>query len=365
MKTLVRLAPALLFLAPVLAQDQGEKPARKVLDPAVAGRNATLRKGLAEAARKAAPAVVQVRAEGRLVGYGALLEGGWVLTAESVANQGSGRFELAGPAGTFAAARGGLDRDRGVALLRLAGQAPAGIALGRSADLAVGQFIACAGVDGEPISAGVVSALGRRVERSEEAMGGNFLLALFSDGTNQGHARDYGAVVHHDAPLLPEELGAPLVDAQGRLVGINVATPWRGSTHAIPIDAITPALEALKTNAPPPPPVAGPTAPRRDAPQADAPRPGSAWLGVYGEDAPRAQVPAIYPAGLLVQTAEGPAAEAGIQPGDVIVLVEGEAFRTLDDLGVQLGKRKPGQKLKLGLVREKKLLELEVTLGTR
>lgn len=367
MTTLTRLS-----LVPVLAALLSLAPAApaQVLDPAVQGRNATLRGWLAQAAGKAAPGVVQVWLDGREAGYGALLEGGWVLTADTVTESG-GTYEVRGPAGRFAAVRAGRDGTQGVALLRLeATRAPAGLALGRSADLIVGQMVACAGIDGQPLAAGVISATGRRVERSEEAMAQNFLLALFSDGSNQGHLRDFPAVVQHDGPLLPEQLGCPLIDTQGRLVGINVATPWRGSTHAIPIDAVRAILPALQQAAPPPPVTRRPETQRPEtqrparpeAPQ--APR-GGAWLGVVGIDAPAGQVPGIYSYGVLVQDAQGPAAEAGIRAGDVLVLADGNGFADLDAFAGYFGSKKPGDKVEVGLVRENKLVKVQVTLGGR
>lgn len=360
---LIPALAALLCLAPLA-------PAQ-VIDPAVPGRNATLRGWMAQAAAKAAPGVVQIYRDGREVGYGALVEGGWVITAEAVTERG-GTYEVRGPAGRFSAARAGRDGTQGVALLRLdPTRAPAGLAMGRSADLVVGQMVACAGIDGQPLAAGVVSATAREVRKSDEAMGQNFLLALFSDGTNQGHLRDYPGVIQHDGPLLPEQLGCPLIDGQGRLVGINVATPWRGSTHAIPIDKVRALLPVLQQEAAPPPverePAEQAERPRtgdRQPPARPAPRSGT-WLGVVGVDAPREQLPKIYSYGVLVQDVQGPAAEAGIRAGDVLVLADGNGFADLDAFAGYFGGKKPGDKVEVGLVRESKLVKVQVTLGGR
>lgn len=351
---------ALLALAPFsLAQDK-----ERVLDPSVPGRNTALKGLLAQGTRAAAAGVVKITRDGREVGYGALLADGWVLTADAVVAPG-GTYEVTGAAGRFPAGRAGANAEHGVALLRLtvAGRAPQGIALGRSGELAVGQLVACAGTEGEALAAGVVSATARRVEKSEEAMAHNFLLALFSDGSNQGHQRDFPAVIQHDSPLLPEQLGAPLVDVQGRLVGINVATPWRGSTHAVPIDGVAPLLPAMQKAAPPPPVAAAPPAESR--PREEARPAGKAWVGIHGDLAPRDKVPGIYAGGVLLDGVEGPAAEAGVKTGDVLVLVDGNGFKDLDGFSRYFAGKKPGQKVKLSLVRESKLLELEVTLGTK
>lgn len=50
--------------------------------------------------------------------------------------------------------------------------------------------------------------------------------------------RGYGHVLSHDAPLAPGEAGAPLVDAEGRLIGVNVSNANYGTSYAVPIGRV-------------------------------------------------------------------------------------------------------------------------------
>jgi S1-C subfamily serine protease len=86
---------------------------------------------------------------------------------------------------------------------------------------------------------------------------------------------------------------------------------------------------------------------------------------VYGVDAPRDRLPGIYRFGVLVEKAEGPAAAAGVRAGDVLVLADGNAFQDLDGFADYFARKKAGDQVRLGVVRESKLVELQVTLGAR
>ena len=48
----------------------------------------------------------------------------------------------------------------------------------------------------------------------------------------------FASVLQHDIPMLPADCGSPLVDFEGRLVGINIARRGREATLALPIQAI-------------------------------------------------------------------------------------------------------------------------------
>jgi S1-C subfamily serine protease len=61
---------------------------------------------------------------------------------------------------------------------------------------------------------------------------------------NKGNEpRGYARVASHDAPLAPSEAGAPLVDADGRLVGVNVANSNYGTSYVVPIAVVRAAFE--------------------------------------------------------------------------------------------------------------------------
>jgi S1-C subfamily serine protease len=86
----------------------------------------------------------------------------------------------------------------------------------------VGKLAATLGAD-------QVANLAREVEASLELQRG------FSAGSAP---RGYDCVISHDAPCGPSGAGAPLLDREGRLVGVHVACAHYGTSYAIPIDAV-------------------------------------------------------------------------------------------------------------------------------
>jgi C-terminal processing protease CtpA/Prc len=91
------------------------------------------------------------------------------------------------------------------------------------------------------------------------------------------------------------------------------------------------------------------------------PSSGVAWLGVFLQDSEGsqegAQVRQIYPA--------GPAARAGLRPGDVIIAVGDEDVSDSDDLISAIEDELPGSRAELTILRNNQRLNLPVTLGNR
>jgi S1-C subfamily serine protease len=180
------------------------------------------------------------------------------------------------------------------------------------------------------VSAGVVSALGRSL-RSR-------------------HGRLIEGVVQHSAALNPGNSGGPLVDTQGRVVGINTAiiAMAQGLGFAIPASTAQWVLTEILTQG----------------------RVRRAWLGVAARDRPLdlRLVRALGLAGsraveILSRERQGPAATADLQPGDLIVAVNGESVDGIDTLHRLLGHVPPGSELTLELVRRTQ--RLTVTLIAR
>ncbi|MCO5167329.1 MAG: S1C family serine protease [Planctomycetes bacterium] len=331
----------LLALAPWAGAQDAPAPREQVV-----GRNAELRGAFVDLARSTSRHVVRVEEGGRARGYGVILDGGWVLTAAQVV-QGRGALGASGPAGKLQVSLHARDEGNDLALLRVAGAAPAGVPLGRTADLTVGQFLVVVGTDAEPIAVGVLSAKDRAVEPSAQER--NILMGLLADG-NEGHKRAYPRVLQHDGPTSAEVFGAPVVDRAGRLVGISVAAPYRGSSHAVDVDHIASVLEALKAGR------AGAAAP--------APAQARPWLGVSCVDAsPEQRGAAGF--GLLVREAQGPAAQAGLAADDVIVALDGQALSSMDAFAREVGQRRPGEQVTLRVLRGGQPVDVKVTLGQR
>jgi S1-C subfamily serine protease len=168
------------------------------------------------------------------------------------------------------------------------------------------------------VSAGVVSALGRSLR------------------SRQGRLIE--GVVQHSAALNPGNSGGPLVDARGRVAGINTAiiAMAQGIGFAIPAATAQWVLTEILTQG----------------------RVRRAWLGVAARDRPldmrlvRAlELASPRAVEILSRERAGPAAQADLQPGDLIVAVNGEPVDGIDTLHRLLGRVPPGSELLLQIVR--------------
>lgn len=106
-----------------------------------------------------------------------------------------------------------------------------------------------------------------------------------------------------------------------------------------------------KQPTPPPPPP--PAAPRRVV------------LGITAEDMTDAERKALgIGGGIKIADVRGPAKDAGLKPGDILLELDGEPV-TEERLGEFLSKRKPGDSLDATLLRAKKRISMKVVLAER
>lgn len=160
-------------------------------------------------------------------------------------------------------------------------------------------------------------------------------------------------LIQTDAPISPGNSGGALVDAEGRVVGINVAyvPPAGGAVSigfAIPASTVASVTSDLLED--------GEVA--------------HAFLGA-GLQPLTPQLAATYDlptdegALVLSVSGEGAAAEAGLEAGDIVVAAEGEPVRTVEDVLAAVRSREPGDELDLTVIRDGEELDVVVTLARR
>jgi len=148
-------------------------------------------------------------------------------------------------------------------------------------------------------------------------------------------------------PAHPAWSGAALVDDGGLLVGVGslfVQEEFDGETVKgnmfVPIDLLAPIFDAMVTSGRPP-------------------GPGRAWLGMYTVD---------HDGGLVVSALadRGPAEQAGVQPGDVVVEVAGERVADLAGFFRRVWRQgPPGTEVALTLLRRGSRVQVAVRAGNR
>jgi putative serine protease PepD len=192
--------------------------------------------------------------------------------------------------------------------------------------VAIGNALALQG--GLTVTRGIVSGLHREV------------------GTDGGDRLE--DVIQTDAAINPGNSGGPLVDAQGRVIGINTAIADPGSAQnvgfAIPISNAKTIIDQLRQGKQP------------------------AYLGVSTIDADQAALD-----GNDVQVDEGayvqsvgsgtPADHAGVRTGDVVVAVDGKPVNSAAALGSIIRQYKPGDEVELEINRDGDSRTTRVTLG--
>lgn len=270
------------------------------------------------------PSVVQIRT-GEAGGSGVIYDSrGLILTAAHVV---AGADEVTVRLSDGTRLEGevlGRDTTRDVAVVQVDRSGLPAAKLARGVDIQVGQLAVAIGSPfglADSVTAGVVSGLGRTLPTGEANVD----------------------AIQTDAPLNPGNSGGPLADREGRVIGINVAVRGQGAdgvAFAVPIDTAMQAAQSLEQGETPPP---------------------VAFLGVTGTD------PATGPGGALITAVEpgSPAAEAGIEEGDLITAVDGREISSMSELASAIRSRTPGETVRLTLVRDDREGSVRVELGTR
>jgi S1-C subfamily serine protease len=102
---------------------------------------------------------------------------------------------------------------------------------------AVSERIASGGTAGQ--LAKLLKRLGQLSPSLEQALEPIVGQLEAQESINAGNEpRGYERVLSHDAPLAPSEAGAPLLDLEGRLVGVNVSNANYGTSYAVPIETV-------------------------------------------------------------------------------------------------------------------------------
>ena len=224
----------------------------------------------------------------------------------------------------------GTDPPNDLAVIRAEGGGLPYATLGDSGLLRVGQLVIAMGNPfgfQSTVSTGVVSALGRGLR------------------TRQGRLVEN--IIQHTAPLNPGNSGGPLVDSRGHVVGINTAIIpiAQGIGFSIPANTARNVVSQLLTHG----------------------RVRRGYLGISARQRPLDRRLVRYH-GFLFDTAvevvsldpDAPAAAGGIRPGDVIVTLNGQGVRSVDDIHRLLAEEKFGVAIRLGILRGIDLLDIPV-----
>lgn len=259
---------------------------------------------------------------------------GYILTNHHVVDQASEIQVLFSDRREYQATVIGTDRRSDLALLKIDAKGLDALVFADSDNLKVGEWVLAIGSPfglDYSVTAGIVSAKGRSLP------------------TEQGE--NYVPFIQTDVAINPGNSGGPLFNLKAEVVGINsqIFSQTGGSiglSFSIPSNVAQRVVGQLKANG----------VVQRG------------WLGVAIQDVNKALAQSLEldkPRGALINAVEidSPADKGGIEPGDVIVKLDGQEIIDADDLPHLVGMIAPETMTKVVIVREGKRKVLNVTVG--
>ena len=230
----------------------------------------------------------------------------------------------------------GTDKTTDLALIKIEGKNLPAITIANSENIKVGEWVLAVGNPfnlTNTVTAGIVSAKGR---------------SLYKNGVE--------SFIQTDAAINPGNSGGALVNTRGELIGINAMLysqtgSFSGYGFAIPTSIMNKVVDDLKTYG---------TVQR-------------AVVGIQGSDVKNyvdgqkeqgkdidlGTMEGIYVAKV---TEESAAEEAGLKEGDVIIAIDGKEMNKMADMQEYLAKKRPGDKVTVTYLRDKKKNTKSITL---
>jgi len=238
----------------------------------------------------------------------------------------------------------GVDPSTDLAVLKISGSGYPAIEIGTPGNLKVGQFVMAVGSPfglEKTVTSGIVSAL----QRSEQVLAGTNDLTTYTN------------LIQTDAAINPGNSGGALVDATGKLIGINTliqsastavgAAQSAGIGFAIPADFAMSIANQLITDG-----------------KASHPYLGVSTQTVDEAVAAQFQLPVQSGALVAFVRPGGPADQAKIKRGDIITKIGDAPIAGVADVFAAMRLHKIGETVPVELVRADQKLTLDVTLGS-
>jgi len=231
----------------------------------------------------------------------------------------------------------GTDPSTDIAVLKIDANNLSFITFGDSDKLKIGEWVLAVGNPfnlTSTVTAGIVSAFGRNLQINQDQM------AIES-------------FIQTDAAVNPGNSGGALVNQQGNLVGINTAIASRtgsftGYSFAVPVTIVKKVVTDLK-----------------EFGEVQRALIGVTINDINAEMAEELELKNVE--GVYVSTVpeNGAAYEAGIKTGDVIINVSGEKVKTSAELQEKVSQYRPGDDIKIVVIRNKEKKQFTITLRNR
>lgn len=285
-----------------------------------------LSKEIEDLVEKASKSVVRVDARRGRAGTGIVWGKDLVLTANHVVEQ-EENIEVVNDGKSTKASIVGRDPATDLALLKVDGlQAPV-MPRAKVDDLKPGQIVLALGRPGSlKATFGTISAV--------------------SSSWRGWRGSEIEHLIQTNAPLYPGFSGGPLVDTEGRAVGMNSWVFGRGDGRAIAMDVAERVVASLQSDG-----------------RIKRPYLGIGTQEVNLPDAVKSR--ANQDTGLLVVAVEpqSPADKAGLMQGDTLLALDGTAMANLEDLYAGLRKIKVGSTQTIKVARAGELKDIQITVG--